>query len=568
MRLERCAASQLLESTLRAGAFRPRVQAQCLFHLRRSSSSLLTRQRRIPPLLSATSSLVPSSQCTHQHRYTSTSTTPYPPKIAILGGGIAGLSSAYFISREFPKSKVTIFEAGKETGGWIRSKRVAVDGGDVLFELGPRTLRNATVTASLIQDLGLIDDVIFTKRSEPGAKNRFIYFPDRLNRLPAEPPSLSDLFALWRSGILGGVLGMIKEPLMPKRPDSMSDETVGSFLARRVDKRIANNIVSAVFHGIYAGDIWQLSAKTLLNTPWQLEGRYGSALGGFFRMQSEDQRPQSVSLVHPYDLDMVKATNEEIDLDPEFVKNLKEAAMFTFKDGLQHLVRALQNAVETKGNVVVTTESPIQSFTPIESEAGPGVEVVSGNEGSTQTETFDLVVSTLRNNDLTPYVTVMTVNLYFPDPKLLPVEGFGYLIPQSIPFEQNPERALGVIFDSSAIRGQDNLPAPGGGTKLTVMLGGHWWDNWESYPSEEEGLEMARAVLKRHLNITAEPLAHCVNLARDAIPQYTLGYEDRARDFADGIESEFKGRLRVVGSQVNGVGVNDCVAGAWAVARG
>jgi oxygen-dependent protoporphyrinogen oxidase len=65
------------------------------------------------------------------------------------------LSSAHFIAREFPQSKVVVFEAGKETGGWIKSRRVDVvdaEGkkGNVLFELGPRTLRNATVTAGLV----------------------------------------------------------------------------------------------------------------------------------------------------------------------------------------------------------------------------------------------------------------------------------------------------------------------------------------------------------------------------------------------------------------------------------
>lgn len=158
----------------------------------------------------------------------------------------------------------------------------------------------------------------------------------------------------------------------------------------------------------------------------------------------------------------------------------------------------------------------------------------------------------------------MTVNLYFPSPTLLPVSGFGYLIPRSIPFAQNPERALGVIFDSSALHGQDNAP----GTKLTVMLGGHWWDGWTEYPTEEEGLDMARAVLQRHLGITDTPEKTIVNLAKNCIPQYTLGYADRLHDFAQKTSQEFKGRLRVVGSQVNGVGVNDCITGAWNVARG
>jgi oxygen-dependent protoporphyrinogen oxidase len=499
----------------------------------------------------------------------------------VLGGGVAGLSSAYFVSREFPNSKITLFEAGKETGGWIKSKRVNVLGGDVVFELGPRTLRNATVTAHLCQELDLVKDITYTYRSEPAAKNRYIYYPDRLNRLPAERPSIADFISLWRSGIMAGAFGMIKEPMQSKRPDGLTDETVGSFLARRVDERIANNLVSAVFHGIYAGDIWNLSAKTLLSMAWQLEGRYGSALGGFFKMQNEDPRPMQFTLAHPYDVEAARAMNDEFDLEDGFVKELKEASTFTFKNGLQQLYHALAKAVEKTGNVEIRTESPVLSTKPLEGDK-VGVEVttgvsshfsyyptpfsilnqlqISGNETSTD---FDLAISTLRSPTLTPFVTVQTVNLFYTTPNLNPA-GFGYLIPQSVPFEQNPERALGVIFDSSAIHGQDSVD----GTKLTVMLGGHWWNGWKDYPDEEEGLAMAKAVVERHLGIKEEPVASFVNLSRECIPQYTVGYEDRLVDFAQGISSEFKGRLRVVGNQFNGVGVNDIITGAWNMARG
>jgi len=106
--------------------------------LTRHVSSTL-RQSAIRPISSAL--------CT-QHRYSSSAA--YPTNIAILGGGVAGLSSAYFVSREFPNSKIHLFEAGKDVGGWIQSRKVQVEGGEVVFELGPRTLRNATVTAHLV----------------------------------------------------------------------------------------------------------------------------------------------------------------------------------------------------------------------------------------------------------------------------------------------------------------------------------------------------------------------------------------------------------------------------------
>ena len=70
-----------------------------------------------------------------------------------------------------------------------------------------------------------------------------------------------------------------------------------------------------------------------------------------------------------------------------------------------------------------------------------------------------LTTSPLKSLAKTPAVTVMVVNLYYSDPNILPERGFGYLIPRSIPFEQNPECALGVVFDSDSSIG---LPPPAG----------------------------------------------------------------------------------------------------------
>lgn len=160
-------------------------------------------------------------------------------------------------------------------------------------------------------------------------------------------------------------------------------------------------------------------------------------------------------------------------------------------------------------------------------------------------------------------VTVMVVNLYFSSPSVLPVRGFGYLLPRSLPFEQNPERALGVVFDSDASIGQDEVP----GTKVTVMLGGHWWDGWKAYPDEEMGASMAKDILKRHLGISEEPRAIRVGLQKDCIPQYMVGHDLRMARGHDALQ-KFNGRLRVAGSSYTGVGLNDCVRSARNVVMG
>lgn len=74
--------------------------------------------------------------------------------VAVLGGGITGLACAYYLTRELPTAKVTLYEGKDHVGGWIQSKRVPVKGGTVLFESGPRTLRpqsNGVLTASLVR---------------------------------------------------------------------------------------------------------------------------------------------------------------------------------------------------------------------------------------------------------------------------------------------------------------------------------------------------------------------------------------------------------------------------------
>lgn len=167
-------------------------------------------------------------------------------------------------------------------------------------------------------------------------------------------------------------------------------------------------------------------------------------------------------------------------------------------------------------------------------------------------------------------VNVMVVNLFYSDPNLLPYRGFGYLIPRSIPFEQNPERGLGVIFSSETSEHQDTAT----GTKLTVMMGGHWWDGWTEadLPSPEKATDMARSLLKRHLGIDAVPLVTRARLQRDAIPQYTVGHLERMMGLSDAVREDFDGRLTLAGNWygMHGVGVNDCVvqgymAATWGV---
>ncbi|KAF2232809.1 protoporphyrinogen oxidase [Viridothelium virens] len=534
--------------------------------------------------------------------------------VAVLGGGITGLATAHNLVRELPNVKVSIYEASPRIGGWLLSKRVDVPGGSVVFEQGPRTLRPAgsLTTAQLIQDLGLVNDTIFSSKTSPAALNRFVYYPDHLVRLPV--PSKNSNFAQIIFSILSEPLlrGLIPpflfEGFTETRSHDLQDESVGSFISRRLSKAVANNLLSAMMHGIYAGDVWKLSIKSIFPQLWELEGRFGSVAGGLLYLWSRDGR-----LVKMQDVKAMAGVLQSSSLNPELLASFRSSSVYTFKNGISQLIDRLAETLRQNPNVTIKTDTKIRAIRqdaqhqieldlPDQSKAYHShmISTISAQSLSNlarRPSSLDTPVNISSNPESTYLpslrkayaTTVQVVSLYYSDPNLIPYQGFGYLIPQSVPFEQNPELALGVIFDSSysgtpsqtpgetiftPASSQVDAPTPSlsqdtvPGTRLTVILGGHWWDGYTYYPSEQQGLELATSLLQRHLDINVPPTAYNVVLQKDCIPQYTVGHSARMRAAHGELKRAFKGRLRVAGSWYTGVGVNDCVRAAWSVARG
>lgn len=532
--------------------------------------------------------------------------------VAILGGGITGLATAHYLSEEYPDAKVTLYESKPHLGGWMNSKVVDVGDGEVIFESGPRSLRpqapNGTLALRLVQDLGLTGDLLVTSKSAAAAQNRFVYYPDHLVRMPGPGQTVWNLFKnlIDEPIFKGAISGALLEGFRPTRARELPDESVGSFVSRRGSKSVANNLVSAVFHGIYAGDIWKLSAKSILPLPWAREAKHGNLASAAWAAMVQRQ---SWNFCDDVELQM---RLQDGAWHPDLRKQIVDASVFTFKRGISQMTEALEERVTRKRNVKVMKSTQVTALqkvgdtsniqitsTPVSnSTESPSANISEHTHvisAITPSTTLDLLTptlssypaSTLRKLDRLrsiPAVTVCVVNLYFRTPHLLRkthipgglptglplgLSGFGYLIPRTIPFEQNPERALGVIFDSDISPTLHTTVSPDTlGTRLTVMLGGHWWDGWSSYPSDTEAQEMARSVLARHLGITEEPAAMATTLQRNCIPQYTVGHSARMTQAHEGLLEAFGGRLRVAGSWYTGVGVNDCLRAAWDVAQG
>ncbi|OJJ60012.1 hypothetical protein ASPSYDRAFT_30829 [Aspergillus sydowii CBS 593.65] len=513
---------------------------------------------------------------------------------AVIGGGITGLTAAYRLSKDPLCSNITLYEKAPRVGGWLESEIINVDGGDIVFEYGPRTLRLSTSSIPLLDllaDLDLEDDMLVTPRTAPAAQNRYIYYPDHLVRVPAPQKGVSPitqittlLSTLLREPLFETFLwSLITEAFKEPLPNMPEDESVTDFISRRWSPEVANNLVSSMYHGILAGDIDKLSAEAFLGSVRLTEKKGKSVIAGFIEktragrmLVSTDDNIAAIILGKTKPLGYIKSMEDLV----------QNGSTLTLRRGVGQLTDTLVTALKQSNKVQVLTNANVTSIR--QDSQGPKLTV----ECDGKSRRHDRLIATNPAPSLATQLqyngpdrnakkptrtidalkahnyatTTMVVNLYYPNPHLLPVRGFGYLIPKTIPYGQNPERALGVIFASESSVGQDTAP----GTKLTIMMGGHYWDGWKEsdYPDHEAAVAMAQSLLKRHLGITDSPTVTRSRLQRNAIPQPTVGHVERMKYLSRAIKDEFDQRITLAGAwyAMGGTGVVDSVRQAYLAA--
>ncbi|KAJ3410455.1 hypothetical protein HDV05_003717 [Chytridiales sp. JEL 0842] len=470
-------------------------------------------------------------------------------RVVVLGGGVSGLSAAWYLAKSLPAaSEITVLESSSRFGGWVHTSH---DQGH-LFELGPRTLRpvgeQGTVTLDMVYRLGLQDKVLAVPKSSPAAKNRFIYYNDQLNKMPS---SLKGLL-LQAPPVMKGVLpAILREPFV--KPTKANDESIHQFISRRFSKAVAENIVSAIIHGIYAGNIKELSVRSTLGFLWDHERRHGSVTRGLLASANTSAGTQE-GLYVPEAL--------------PFISKIKQSSVYSFKGGMQTLTDALVKSLQTEHrNVKLLTNT---AASKVEINDTPVVHINNG-----PTLSADHIISSLPAFGAAPilpskigriletikFVDVAVVNLSFSG-NVLPVQGFGYLIPSSQKADM-----IGVVFDSCTLPEHDTPGQPE--TRVTAMMGGHMFQEKFGDPdsvSHDKLKQIAVESIRKHLGITDTPIAWKVSVQRKCIPQYTVGHRERLLDVKDILETEYSGKLSLVGSSYVGVGVNDCVGNAMDVA--
>lgn len=178
-------------------------------------------------------------------------------KYLILGGGITGLSAAWYLSRKVPEAHITLLEKENRLGGWIKTCRE----GGFLFEKGPRTfqLGRSPQLLQLIQELKL--EII---TSAP--QKRYLYSNGRLRSLGSFIPSL--------------IPYLLREPFISS--STADDESIYDFAARRFSPKIAETFFDPLTLGIYGGDIRKLSVRSCFPALFNWERTKGSVLRGLF----------------------------------------------------------------------------------------------------------------------------------------------------------------------------------------------------------------------------------------------------------------------------------------------
>lgn len=514
-------------------------------------------------------------------------------RVGILGAGISGLSFAYYLTKLRPDVKITVFEKQPYSGGWIQTTRLNNKGRPLVIEKGPRTLRGISDGTLLILDTlisqGKKDQIMVMKSSSVANRKFLLNSTHDLVPVPHSMPSFAKFVNSELS--VSFAKAVLLEPFRKKGP--LTDESIEVFFKRRFGStEITDKVLSAIYHGIYAGDVAKLSAKSLFPGLQQKEQEYGSVIRPMIQkavkyLVSKAEREASKQKILPESLIAYqKLINPEADL-VNLANQLKGHPIVALKETLSYYPQVLTNILEANPNVEIIYGSKVGKVDP----------VAGSVECNSKQYKFDHIRSTINVHDLAKvvqsdalqqlfdqidYVSIFLVNIVSKVP-LVPngYNGFGFLVPKA---SHNKEFLLGTIFDSDISNnvyqlGQEEIVRVGDYSSITMMLGGHFYN--DSIPSSSMSLRMVEKTLEKVFGIDAakhrlivrdeakeskkvvdikdDEILLSYNFHKDCIPQYQVGYADIKAKVADALDS-YNNKMSIGGMCFGkGVGVPDCV---------
>jgi len=449
-------------------------------------------------------------------------------KVAIIGGGISGLSCAYFVQESFRQNKTPItlkvFEADNHFGGSIRTQQR--DG--FTYESGPDTFISEKPWAvNLCKRLGLEPELIGVRSEHQRSSMVYqghLYPIPKGFYLMASPSikTLSELpFVSWK-----GKLRMMMEPFIPAGGPVSEDESVASFMRRRFGEEALWRIGQPMIGGIYTADPETLSLEATFPKFRDMERRYGSVVRG---LRARANAEQGVS-------------------GPRY------GLFLSFRNGMQTLIDRLRSELGDVLHSGKKLTGLLQKQQGWELEFADGSReqadllclAVTAPAAARLTETISPRLSKALRQ--TPYEDAVTVNLAFKasDCASLPA-GAGFVIPK---LEGLP--LVGVTIAHQKFEGR----VPEDGVLIRAFIGGVYHREVLKY--NDARLEaLALETIGKLLRIHAKPL--WTNLVRypEAMPQFLVGHFGRSALLRDQLKS--CPALFLTGNYFSGVGIPDCV---------
>jgi oxygen-dependent protoporphyrinogen oxidase len=460
-------------------------------------------------------------------------------RILIIGGGIAGLSAAYYATKKIPNVQITLIESSARWGGKITTERVALDDGHFIIEGGPDTfLATKPWGVALCKELGLSERLHGTN---PHKKNTYVLSKGRLLPLPDGLAMMipTNIQAILKSGLVSwfSKARMGLDFFLPAKSFN-GDESLGTFVSRRLGREAYENLIEPLMSGIYAGDGDRLSLASTFPYLRDLEMKYGSLARGALQMRKQSsgkpvQGSRSAFLTPTTGLaEIVEA------LVTHLRSNHVDLRLNTRAISISHLTLDTWS-VRLDSNDTVSADGLILA-TPA---------FVSG----TLLASFDPeLASVLQSID---YASTATVSLAYRQSDLpRELDGYGYVIPR-----REGRKALACTWTSTKFPHR----APEGYALLRVFVGRAGQDiPW----NEKDLLDLAKEEIRLTLGITAKPLLHRTFLWEKAMPQYNLGHPEKLKVIDAALENH--PGLALAGNGYRGIGIPDCIhSGELAVER-
>ena len=448
--------------------------------------------------------------------------------IAIVGGGISGLAAAYALTQQ-DGIRVTLLEAASRVGGVLHTE--IADGW--VIEHGPESfLAMKPRGIGLAKELGLESRF---QTTNPANRGSLIMKGGKLYPMPEGLTGLipSQFGPMARTALVSplGKLRMAMDFVIPAKKDD-TDESLGSFIRRRLGSDVFDHLIEPLMAGIYSGNGDDLSLAATFPHLRAAEREHGGLIRG------------------------VLAQRKALQARP--IGHQAPFGFLSFINGIQELVDALAQAITTNGgdiqcNSPVTTviREPDDRFT-VRSSHGDGQfdAVILAAPVHVQAQLLEEIApNASAAMSAIPQVSSAVVMLGYKESATAKAPGnYGYLSPRA---EKRPVKA--ITWMSSKWDGR----APDGHFLVRGFLG-RAGDQDVLNATDDQLIQHVRAEIARIANINGEPVLTRVVRMNAASPQYTLGHLDRVAAIKQDIASV--PGLEIAGNMLHGVGIPDAIA--------